>query len=242
MKIAKSLKTWMRKFIFNERWRCNVCGKEIFDDSCFCEDCKNNLPYILGNHCDHCGRVLINAQGYCSTCREVMLDVDKARSVFEYKGEIVGLIHKLKFGNGGYLARVFANEMYGLYIKNRFDADCLTFVPMTDKAKKIRGYNQSQLLAEELGKLLNLEVKALSVKKEETRKQEGLTKKERLINLENAFKVTDAKWIKDKKIMIIDDVSTTGATAQALSKRFKKVGASAVYLFSVASVAPYDGY
>ena len=171
-----------------------------------------------------------------------MVDVDKARSVFEYKDEIVGLIHKLKFGNGGYLARVFATEIYVLYLKNRFDADILTFVPMTERAKRKRGYNQSQLIAEELGKLLSLPVKDLSIKKEETKKQEGLTRKERLVNLEKAFKVTDKKSVKDKKIMIIDDVSTTGATAQALASQLKKAGANAVYLISVASVAPYDGY
>ena len=85
-------------------------------------------------------------------------------------------------------------------------------------------------------------VKELSIKKEETKKQEGLTRKERLVNLEKAFKVTDKKSVKDKKIMIIDDVSTTGATAQALAKQLKNSGANAVYLISVASVAPYDGY
>ena len=242
MKIKEFFIKAIRKYIFNERWRCNACGKEIFDDGYFCEDCKSKLPYILGNICNHCGRVLINAQEYCSTCRETMTDVDKARSVFVYKDQVVGLIHKLKFGNGGYLSRVFASEMYGLYLKNRFDADILTFVPMTDEAVKRRGYNQSRLMAEELGKLINLPVKALAIKKEETKKQEGLSRKERLVNLENAFMVDQRKFIKDKKIMIIDDVSTTGATVQALAKRLKKAGASAVYLLSVANVPPCDGY
>ena len=242
MKLKEFFVKAIRKYIFNERWRCNVCGKEIFDGGHFCEDCKNILPYLKGNVCNHCGRALINAQEYCTTCRENMLDVDKARSVFEYKDDVILLIHKLKFGNGGYLARVFAEEMYLLYLKNRFDADLITFVPMTDKAIKKRGYNQSLLLAENLGKLLDIPVEVLALKKEETQKQEGLSRKERLVNLEKAFRVTKKKLIKDKKIMIIDDVSTTGATVQALAKRFKKAGATAVYVITIASVPPYDGY
>ena len=242
MKIKEFFINLARKYLFNAKWRCNVCGKEIFDGGYFCDDCKEKLPYVLGSQCNHCGRALINAQEYCSTCKEIMVDVNKARSVFEYKDEIIGLIHKLKFGNGGYLARVFATEICVLYLKNRFDADVLTFVPMTERSIRKRGYNQSQLIAEELGKLLSLPVKDLSIKKEETKKQEGLTRKERLVNLEKAFKVTDKKSVKDKKIMIIDDVSTTGATAQALASQLKKAGANAVYLISVASVAPYDGY
>lgn len=242
MNLKKIFEKFTRKYLFNPKWRCNLCGKEIFDDGYFCKDCENDLPFIKGNVCDHCGRTLINAQNYCSTCKENLTAIDKARSVFDYKDGIIGLIHKLKFGNGGYLARIFAEQLYGVYIKNRFDGDLLTFVPMTQKAVRKRGYNQAQLIADELGKLLELPVVECVSKVKDSKKQEGLKRSERLKNLTEAFKVTNRKAVKGKNVVIVDDVSTTGSTGQAIAERLKKAGAIKVYLLSVASVPPFDGY
>ena len=242
MKISEKIEGFFSKYFFNKSWRCNVCGKEIFSGEYFCKECEDKLHFIKGNICDHCGRTLINAQDYCSTCKENLLSIDKGRSIFDYKEAVIPLIHKFKFGNKGYLAKVFSEYMYGIYLKNRFDAHFITYVPMTKRAERARGYNQSKLLAEELSKLLNLQVCDCVEKVKDTPKQEGLNRKERLKNLVDAFRITERKTVKGKNVLLVDDVSTTGSTAEAIAERLKRAGASKVYLISVASVPPMDGY
>ena len=113
---------------------------------------------------------------------------------------------------------------------------------MSVKAQKRRGYNQSKILAEKLSQIVNVPVLDCLEKKKETARQATLNRAERLKNLTDAFSVTDKKAVKDKTIVIVDDVSTTGATAQAIAKKLKKVGAKSVNLITVASTPPVDKY
>ena len=113
---------------------------------------------------------------------------------------------------------------------------------MTDKALKRRGYNQSRLLAEKLSVLINVPVFDCIKKVKETQRQATLGRAERLKNLDGAFRVFDKKLIAGKSVLIIDDVSTTGATAQVIAKRLKSAGAKIVNLLTVASTPPIDRY
>jgi predicted amidophosphoribosyltransferase len=80
------------------------------------------------------------------------------------------------------------------------------------------------------------------VKKIQTKRQATLTREQRIKNLKDAFKVANKNLVKDKTLVIIDDVSTTGATAQAIAEKLKNAGAKNVYLISVASTPPIDKY
>ena len=232
---------WFKKYFFNPKWRCIACGKEIFEGE-FCEQCKEELPFNDKVICEHCGRKIIAPQNYCSTCKGVLVSLDKCRSVFNYAPPISSLIKKMKYDNARYLAEIFSSYLAVVYFKNYMNVDCVTFVPMTKKSEKRRGYNQSKLLAEFTAKRINLPVLECLVKVKETNRQAKLTRKERLINLTDAFKVVDKKNVKEKSVLIIDDVSTTGATAEAIANKLKKVGAKCVMLLSLASVSPSDKY
>ena len=242
MNFINKIKIFIKRYLFGVKWCCNNCGKEIFSGKYFCEKCEKQLPYNDGYLCEHCGRKLSMPLSYCSTCKNNLVDIDKSRSVFVYKEPISYLIQEAKYSNKRYLLEMFASFLEPIYQKNYFDADYLCFVPMTDKAFKKRGYNQSKILAEELSKRINVQVLDCLRKTKETSRQAKLNRKERLQNLKGVFKVVDKKSVADKSIMIIDDVSTTGATAQVIASILKDAGAKKVYLLSVASVPPREGY
>ena len=113
---------------------------------------------------------------------------------------------------------------------------------MTEKAKRRRGYNQSELLAKSLSEKIGVPTLECLAKVKETKGQVTLRRSERFKNLIEAFRVTDKKAVKGKTVVIVDDVTTTGATAQALAELLKKSGALKVYLLTVASRPPIDKY
>ena len=132
--------------------------------------------------------------------------------------------------------------MANLYFKNYLNADAVVYIPMTDKALRKRGYNQSKILAEEFCKITGLELIDCVVKVKETSRQATLNREQRQRNLKSAYRVINRKLVRGKKIVIIDDVTTTGATAETVADRLKRAKAKAVFLISVASVSPKDGY
>lgn len=217
--------------------RCVGCRTDIFDDGYLCDDCKEKLPFISkGNYCRHCGRKTAIMTNYCDTCKNVLTAIDLARSVFSYEDDVVRLVTGYKFRDYRYLKTFFASEMVKKVRESNMTADLITFVPMTAKAIKNRGFNQSEYLARELSKRLGLPLLSVLEKVKETHKQVGLSRNERLKNLEDAFRVTDKTLVEGKCVLIVDDVTTTGATAEVLATRLKKAGAKLVYLISIASV------
>ena len=242
MKIFQSIKSFVKKYFFNPTWRCLVCGKEIFEKERFCDDCKKILPYNDGAICQHCGRKTVAFTEYCSTCKNVLTDLDKCRSAFSYEYPMSKLIKDAKYNNARYLIEFFAEQLALVYFQNYFNADYLVYIPMTEKAEKKRGYNQSQILSTKLSALINVPVLEAVKKVKETERQATLSRAQRLKNLDNAFRVTDKKAVKDKSILIVDDVTTTGATAQVMANRLKKAGAKMVNLITVCSTPPVDKY
>ncbi len=238
----KWLKNFIKNNFFNTKWRCNICNVEVFDGEYFCKSCYKELPFNDGAICDHCGRKVSQPTLYCSTCKERLLSIDKSRSVFVYDKAIKALIKKAKYDRKTYLIELFAKYMSFVYFKSYFNADYLCYIPMTKKALRKRGYNQSKILADNLSERINVPVINAISKVKDTTRQATLNRAERLKNLEGAFIVTDKKSIKDKVLVIIDDVTTTGATAENVAKILKRAGASKVYLLTVASVPPKQGY
>ena len=236
------LKEFLGKYLYSPKWRCVSCSREIVDQGYFCEDCYKRLPVNDGPFCDHCGRKVKVGRQYCTTCKGRLTAVDKARSAFNYEKPISTLIKKAKYKGDTYLLDVFIDRMVFSYLKSGLDCNCVTFVPMTEKALKKRGYNQSELLAKKVAQRLNLPVLYCLEKTKQTERQAKLSREQRLKNLQDTFKVTDKKQVNEKTVLIVDDVTTTGATAEAIALKLKRAGASSVKLLTVASVPPKERY
>lgn len=158
MGLRQFFKNFINKYFYNPNWKCLVCGKEVFEGQDFCDDCKKELPYNDGAICDHCGRKVVAFENYCSTCKNVLVDLDKCRSAFSYAHPISKLIKDAKYNNAVYVIDYFAKELSSIYFQNYFNADYLVYIPMTEDAKKKRGYNQSEILAKKLSKRIDVPV------------------------------------------------------------------------------------
>lgn len=232
----RKIKYFLKNIFFPRNLTCSACGRESFTGGILCEKClskrEENNEYI----CEHCGVKTSVPVAYCDRCRNKLTSFDMARSAFVYDGIIALLLQKLKYGGEKYLAEEFAKDLYRLFARNITHADGIVCVPMSGKRERKRGYNQSELLARELSSLSGVPFLDVTEKRRETESQVGKDYKERRKNLDGSFGITDRKAVKDKRIVIADDVSTTGTTADVLAAALKRAGAIEVFVLTVASV------
>ena len=233
---------FLKRYVYNASWRCNGCGKEIFSEAFFCEGCEKSLPRNGDVVCNHCGRRVAEHEEYCSTCKSNLISLDKCRSVFSYDGVIKKLVRKAKYDGKKYILDYFADELKKLFVKLAWTPDFLVAVPMTVKALRKRGYNQSLVLTQSLSSKTGVAILDCLSKVKETPNQAKLKRAERIKNLNGVIRVTDKKAVMGKSLLIVDDVTTTGSTAEVIASRLKHAGARQVFLLTVASVPPKDGY
>ncbi len=236
MKIFKWLNEKIEWLFYNPKWTCNACGREIFDGEYFCPECRAELPFNDGAICQHCGRKTQVGELYCLTCKNKLPSIDVGRSSFVYAKPISGLIKKLKYNKKRYVADILSEYLAITYIKHGLISDLIVFPPMTDKSLRKREYNHAGLLAEKLSEKVGIPVIDAFKKTRETERQAKLNREERMKNLVGSVRVVKRKAVRDKRILIVDDVTTTGATAEILSSRLKMAGAKTVTLLTVASV------
>ncbi len=203
---------------------CLCCDREILDGSKFqlCEKCFQGLNKIDGLLCSKCGEVLEEGRLACEFCKNFDYEFKSNKSMFYYNDTSSNIVKKLKYNKRKYYAKFIARLM--TEDKTLFEnIDVITFVPVSKKTKKNRGFNQAEELATEISKMVNIEVKAYLDKVIDNKHQAGLSQKERLENLKGTFslKLEFENEIKGKRILIIDDVFTTGATLNECARVLK---------------------
>ena len=199
------------------------------------------LDYIFPPSCGICDKL---GEGYlCNNCEkeiEKYLYLNNKKDKFHlYK--YIGIIRKrliqYKFNEKSYLADFF----YESIIKNKKACeflecyDIILPVPIHKKRKRQRGYNQSELIARKIAKKLDLEIYTnVLIKIKNTKPQSLLGVRERMKNAKGVYFVESVNKIKDKNVIILDDIYTTGATANECKKMMKKAGAKKVAIFTIA--------
>lgn len=235
MKIFKIIEN----LLFPKSIKCIICNREIFTDDgfCICEKCLPSLPFCSNKICKICGRNIKGDGNLCLACKDSKFKYFScARSVFNYEGSIKNLIHNLKYNNKKYLSTSLSKLLYNYYTHcdNFKDIDIILPVPLHKKKLKQRGYNQSELLLESFyqTKLVNLNVIERII---DTPSQTTKNFKERMENLENVFICNNKNLIKNKVVLVIDDVFTTGATCNSIAKTLIKSGAKKVKCLTLAN-------
>lgn len=199
---------------------CLGCGAE---GSLLCEWCKPSANSPVPPRCFHCQQVMDDYK-VCKACRRhgPLAHVWVA-SVYE--GLAKELLTKLKFERAVAAADIVAELM--LEPLPYFEGVVVTYVPTASSRRRKRGYDQSELIAKSLSRRLDLPCKSLLARTGQTR-QVGANREKRSRQLEGVYRPINARQIKDKKILLVDDVATTGATLFEAAKTLRRAGAKQV--------------
>lgn len=200
---------------------CGICGK--LDEKSLCKKCEIKLQKLKN----------INFQDFKDQ------NYNELISIFSYEGTIRSNILNYKFKDRPYMARTFAKFI--INEKNVFEKiktyDKIIPVPISKERMKQRGYNQSLILAKELNKYLNLELVNNSlIKTKNVVEQSSLNKEERQKNIVNAYELKNKQILENNKILIIDDIYTTGSTVNECARMIKLAKPEKIGVFAFAKV------
>ena len=239
----KKFENFLRSTIYLKDIKCLFCNAELGKDSkyCVCDDCLNKLPFLTGKICAKCGEPIQSLAEYCMRCKKgVDRGFDKARSAFVYGGEVRNAVINFKYNGKKYYAEYLSAFIYDVFKRNNFEADVVVPAPMSENSLKKRGFNQAELLCEYF-KINGFDVNTNCLQKcKETENQAKLDYKARQTNLDGAFKVVDKNAIKNKNVLLVDDIFTTGATCTEIANTLKSAGAKEVNVVTLCHEMPPD--
>jgi len=196
------------------------------------------VVYPRENYCIICKED--DCFGICNTCKnsiKILNEVhqDKVISYGYYGGVLKDLILKFKYKNNFTAGDILAEFLEEYITKNlKYKKYIITYIPLSKKSKKNRGFNQCEYIAEKIGRDLSIEVLDVLIKQKETKEQKKLKRDERYENIKDAFKIKKGIEVKNYNIILIDDVVTTGATLQEAYKLLKKFEVKEIKLLTLA--------
>lgn len=225
--------------------RCPLC-REIrpYGEGSVCRTCFKKLKKVEPPYCMKCGKTLEDTEKeYCEDCQNIKKSFRRGFPVFFYEGAIKTALYDFKYNNQRAYADFFAECIYGHYGRElkRLGFDGIVPVPVHPHKKRKRGFNQAELIAKALGKRIGVQTYPNYLERmEDTNPQKELSDKARMKNLKNAFKIGQ-NTIKLKKILLVDDIYTSGATVEACTKVLLTEKVNEVYYTSVAIGKGYSG-
>ena len=225
---------------------CPFCGSISLKG--ICDRCRKKIIYVKEPYCMHCGKPLSDeSQEYCHDCARRM-DADawhgdgregccitQGRSLWIHREPVSGAVYGLKYKNKRNWGRIFGAEMekvYGRQIR-QWKIQEIIPVPLHASRQRVRGFNQSEIIARELSRLTGIPCRTdvlFRIKK--TIPQKLLDNSQRPTNLKGAFAVS-GEWKAAVNVLLIDDIYTTGATLEKSAKMLRKAGARNVYFLTV---------
>lgn len=235
--------------------KCLICGafdglvpddKVSFDSpahvtaSYFCEACRKGLIPIASPFCSKCGLPFISREGEDHTCAECLVEEKyfrRARAFGVYDGSLMEAIHRFK-----YAKRVSFSRPLSVLVREAFfrfwdvnSIDLIVSVPLHMKRLRERGFNQSFLLIRRWAKQEGLAFDGLTLSRSRwTEPQTALSRKERQKNIKGAFAVKDPEKIVGQKILLVDDVYTTGSTVNECARVLMEASAQVVDVLTLA--------
>jgi ComF family protein len=227
-------------FVYSEA--CQICGEQrATAQECFlCARCRDTVRYIQPPLCARCGLPFegaITTEFECSNCQDQDWQFSSARSVVVAKGAMLDVIHRYKYNQ----ALWFEPFLGDLLVQGAAEEistgkwDWIVPVPLHPAKQREREFNQAERLARCLSKATGIPVNRRLLRRTAlTRTQTLLSRAERLVNVRNAFSVRKGQRLNGERIVVIDDVFTTGATTGACARVLRGAGAADVCVRTVA--------
>ena len=221
---------------------CPACGTVLIADGeqLFCPECLSTINFTTSPLCTSCGLPFTVTEGANHLCEDCILappPFSMARALGKYEGSLLDVIHLFKYhGNvsaGEALGRMMAKARYDSLAIGNYSL--IIPVPLHLKKLRDRGFNQSLILASQISKMFSIPLDFTTLRRViHTESQVGLSRQKRAANVRGAFEITDQSRIKNKKVLLIDDVYTTGSTAKECSKILAQNGAEEVAVLTLA--------
>lgn len=224
---------------------CRLC-ESLLDTASglpLCAKCLASLRPAIGTHCQVCGRPLVSASpaldsaALCHACRRGIYNFDRARNYAAYDGAMVHAITLLKYEPIEPLGRWFAERLAELIEREAemLEVDVVVPVPLHPARQRERGYNQAHLIARPLARRLKLPYRSVLLVRTKPRPDKlKLTLHERWETVRGAFATRPGSQVDNLRVLLVDDVMTTGATLDACAKALKQAGAAKVVAVTVA--------
>lgn len=218
---------------------CIFCRGQVSEvnDVNLCQHCLSMMPFVGDNSCSTCGRPISpeSLESNCAECLSRTTYFDMGWPVFEFVGLVQSALHRLKYEGDIEIAPAIGRLMARKLKQKKWDIDIIVPVPLHSERLEERGYNQSLLLAGEIGRECGIDVKDnILLRTRCTESQVNLSRSERRLNVRNAFSVSDTNLAGGKSFLIVDDIITTGATINECSRVLKDSGALKIYYLTAA--------
>nr|WP_284706100.1 ComF family protein [Wolbachia pipientis] len=214
---------------------CVSCECIIDKNHDLCDECGKKISFLTKHYCNVCGTVISDNIYTCGKCIANPPPFKVLRSAFAYDQHSKNMIINFKFFDNLNYVKTYVKWMYQANWDIFQDAEIIIPIPLHKMRLLKRKYNQAALLAGELSKLSNLFYAPLAIKRlRHTTPQAGLSLKQREKNLTRAFKTSNKEIIKNKIVILVDDVVTTGATVRSCSQEILNSGAREVGVLSLA--------
>jgi competence protein ComFC len=232
---------WHRllEIIYPERPHCLYCNSPLFfpEVTGLCSQCLSRIEFIR-SYCPCCGRESSTGGQLCSICRGRSYYFKQARSVAVYNGVMRDLILRFKYEHNLRLQQPLSDllYLYFLHYYTNISIDCIIPIPLHPERRRERGFNQAEVLANLLGKRVNIPViTGILQRAKNSLPLFNLGSEERYLAIRNSFKVINTD-LKGKSILLLDDIFTTGTTVNEASRVLKKQGdVKTVYVLTLAT-------
>jgi len=219
---------------------CTICGRSIRADEYLCDQCETKALRIVAPFCQKCSEPFegsITNTFACANCAHRKIYFDAAVSAYRGRGIVRQIIHEFKYGRQIHLRHLVARWLNSALDDERLRQshfDVIVPVPLHPARQRERGFNQASLLAELLSAQTSIPVKPLLERTRYTTTQTALDRSERMENLHNAFRLRKNADVRGWRVLLVDDVLTTGSTLNECARILKRASAFSVHAATAA--------
>jgi len=219
---------------------CEGCGVGVGAREYLCPACLARAPRIVPPFCSKCSEPFsgaITSSFSCGNCANQTLHFEAAVAAYRARGIVRRLIHEFKYRQREYLRHVIGDWLASLIEDGRIDPaqfDILVPVPLHPAKQRQRGFNQAVLLARSFSTQTGIPMKMALDRVRYTKTQTAFDRTERLRNLRNAFRLRAGQDVQGLRVLLVDDVLTTGSTLSECARVLKNSGATSVYAATAA--------
>ena len=219
---------------------CAICGRSISADEHLCDQCEAKAVRIVAPFCEKCSEPFegsISSAFTCANCAHRTIYFDAAVAAYSGRGIVRQIIHEFKYGRQIHLRHLVGRWLSAALDDERLRGrqfDVIVPVPLHPARQRERGFNQANLLAELLSAQTSIPSRPLLERTRYTNTQTALDRAERMENLHNAFRLRKNADVRGLRVLLVDDVLTTGSTLSECARVLKRAGALSVHAATAA--------